>query len=210
MESKICKKCGRELPIEEFYKDNSGMKDGHKNTCKECFNKQCKQYRKKNKEKTYKYQKQYSKTPMGRAVYLVHGYKNEDKKYNRGECTLTAQWVIDNIFTQPCAHCGKTGWDVIGCNRLNNSKSHTPDNVEPCCAECNRKLRGEDMKKGIGVKQGKTVYQYDKITKELVGVWQNASIAAEELGLSAANINKCCHKKVYKSVGGYIWKFSQL
>ena len=43
METKICKKCGRELPIEEFYKAKNN-KDGHMNVCKECFVQQQKQY----------------------------------------------------------------------------------------------------------------------------------------------------------------------
>lgn len=33
--TKICKKCGRELPIEKFY-TNKSLKGGHDNTCKEC------------------------------------------------------------------------------------------------------------------------------------------------------------------------------
>lgn len=98
------------------------------------------EYRQNNKEKITEYNAKYRLTPKGRAVNLVGTYKQEDKKYNRGECTLTADWIVEHIFNQPCAHCGKTGWKTIGCNRLDNSLPHTPDNVEPCCAECNKKL----------------------------------------------------------------------
>lgn len=35
METKICKNCGKELPITEFYQVSS-MKDGRDNTCKNC------------------------------------------------------------------------------------------------------------------------------------------------------------------------------
>ena len=35
METKICKKCGKELPLEEFSKSNT-TKDGHLATCKKC------------------------------------------------------------------------------------------------------------------------------------------------------------------------------
>lgn len=75
-----------------------------------------------------------------RASNLISAYNQTDKKYNLGKGDLTAKWIVDNIFTQPCKYCGKTGWKIIGCNRLDNSKPHTMDNVEPCCAECNKKL----------------------------------------------------------------------
>lgn len=35
METKVCKKCGRELPVGEFYK-MPGYKDGIDSVCKEC------------------------------------------------------------------------------------------------------------------------------------------------------------------------------
>lgn len=75
-----------------------------------------------------------------RASNLLSAYNQSDKKYDRGKGNLTPEWILENIFTQPCSHCGKTGWDVIGCNRINNDLPHTMDNVEPCCAECNKKL----------------------------------------------------------------------
>ena len=129
----------------------------------------CHRYDEKNKENKSKYGKQYyqdkkeddewikkhqentkswrEKNPIKyRASNLVSAYKQQDRKYDRGENDLTAKWIIENIFTQPCVYCGKTGWDVIGCNRLDNSLPHTMDNVEPCCAECNKKLAGEEKR----------------------------------------------------------------
>lgn len=35
METKVCKSCGKELPLEDFPK-NKGCKDGHTNFCKIC------------------------------------------------------------------------------------------------------------------------------------------------------------------------------
>ena len=98
------------------------------------------EYYQEHKEEKNEYNKQYNKTPMGRAISLLNRYRQSDKEMGRGECTLTAQWIVDNIFTKKCAHCEKTGWDIIGCNRINNALPHTPDNVEPCCLECNVKL----------------------------------------------------------------------
>ena len=108
------------------------------------------EYYKANKEKFAKYQAEYNDTKIGRARYLIRAYRQKDKKYNRGEGDLTAKWIVDNIFTKPCAHCGETDWRKIGCNRLDNSKPHTKDNVEPCCKECNDKL-GVEYRKLQGI-----------------------------------------------------------
>lgn len=109
-------------------------------TNKEKILEQYKEYYQVNKQKHYEWKKEYNNTPMGRAHMLLSAYNQADNKYNRGKGDLTAQWIVERIFSQPCAHCGKEGWDVIGCNRLDNSKPHTMDNVEPCCKECNDRL----------------------------------------------------------------------
>lgn len=152
-ETKKCTKCGRELPLSKFAK-NKVKKDGYNCWCKECqnqYNKQyrqehiqkaieyAKQYRQNNKEYYKEYDKKYRSTPMGRASYLVGGYRKSDKDANRGECTLTAKWIIDNIFTSKCHWCDETDWNKLGCDRIDNDKPHTPDNVNPCCDDCNKK-----------------------------------------------------------------------
>ena len=114
---------------------------------------QQKQYNKDNAEYFKEYKKQYSKTPMGKALYLLNRYNQSDKKHNRGKGDLTAKWIVDNIFSKPCHYCGKTDWRKIGCDRINNSKPHTEDNVVPCCEECNRKRQKMDyneFKKKMG------------------------------------------------------------
>ena len=156
--------------------------------------------------------KQYYQTPMGRAVHLVSGYRQSDKNANRGECTLTAQWIVENIFSgQKCAHCDESDWHKLGCNRLDNSKPHTPDNVEPCCKECNDKLNGNEFKQKmseIGKKNGKTVYQCT-IEGELVGIYPSTTEAARDTGFKQSNISACClgKRKTYK---GFKWSYVPL
>ena len=82
---------------------------------------------------------EYYSTPFGRAHMLLNGYRREDKKYNRGETIITPEWVVDNIFSQPCHYCGETDWRNLGCDRIDNALPHTPDNVVPCCCDCNKK-----------------------------------------------------------------------
>ena len=138
-------------------------------------------------------------TPIGRASTLIGGYKRDDKKHERGECTLTPQWIVENIFSKPCAHCGKTGWDVIGCNRLDNSKPHTEDNVEPCCEECNIRLGGEERKR--------KVYQYT-LDIELVKIWDSAK-DTKESGFQPTHVTACCQGK-NNTHKGYKWSYVEL
>lgn len=49
METKVCRKCGRELPITEFYK-NKLYKDGYMNMCKKCNNAYSNESHKKKRE----------------------------------------------------------------------------------------------------------------------------------------------------------------
>ena len=60
MQTKICTKCGQELPAtsEYFYKDKT-HKDGLVSFCKNCKEQYHKQYRQENKEKKSEYDKQY-------------------------------------------------------------------------------------------------------------------------------------------------------
>ena len=98
-------------------------------------------YRETHKDKIAAKNAGYSKTPIGRANILVGSYRRNDKKHNRGECTLTPDWIVDNIFSQPCHYCGKTDWHELGCDRIDNNLPHTPNNVVPCCWECNNKKK---------------------------------------------------------------------
>lgn len=97
------------------------------------------EYKEKNKEQITKQRAEYRLTQRGRAIQLIAGYQRNDKLYSRGECTLTADWIVDNIFSKPCHYCGRTDWTKLGCDRIDNTLPHTPDNVVPCCHHCNCK-----------------------------------------------------------------------
>lgn len=72
-----------------------------------------------------------------KASKMISSYKAKDAKngFSRKECDITIEWMIDNIFSKPCVYCGDT--HRIGCDRIDNNKPHSMDNVVPCCIECN-------------------------------------------------------------------------
>ena len=73
----------------------------------------------------------------GRAYLLSKNYEKMDKNANRGESTITPEWIIGNIFASKCYWCGETDWRQLGCDRIDNTKAHTPDNVVCSCSRCN-------------------------------------------------------------------------
>lgn len=113
------------------------------------------------------------------------------------------EWIIENIFSKPCAHCGKEGWDIIGCNRLDNSKPHTKDNVEPCCKDCNDKMAAIWKK----TYYAERVDQIEKVTGEIVNQWLSSREAEEIGGFNSGAIIACANgRKSYHTHKGHIWK----
>lgn len=86
----------------------------------------------------------YRSSKKGRAASLLNSYRQKDELRNRGECTLTVDWIIQNIFSKPCHYCGKTDWHELGCDRIDNSLPHVPENVVPCCWDCNNKRKNTE------------------------------------------------------------------
>lgn len=70
-----------------------------------------------------------------KASKMISSYRSKDRKNGVDECDIDIDWMIENIFTKACTYCGDT--HRIGCDRIDNSKGHTKDNVVPCCVECN-------------------------------------------------------------------------
>ena len=128
------------------------------------------EYYEANKPNILNYHKDYSKTPMGRALGQVAQYRRMDRRNGFGNVIdFDAKWIVENIYTKPCTHCGKEGWKVIGCNRIDNDKPHTKDNVEPCCQKCNTDLAA--IYNSIHQVKG-LVDQIDVITGEVIYTWR--------------------------------------
>ena len=154
-------------------------------------------YYRQNRDRIRAKNTEYNSTPIGRAKNLLRSYRQSDKEYNRGECTLTEDYILEHIFTQPCAHCGETDWRKLGANRLDNNLPHTPSNVEPCCFSCNCEL--ENPKK--------QVYQYT-LGGLLVAIWPSACECGRN-GFHQSAITNCCNGKL-KTHKGYKWSYEPL
>lgn len=70
-----------------------------------------------------------------KASKMISSYKVKDFKNKTDICDIDIDWMIENILAKNCVYCGDD--KRIGCDRIDNSKGHTKDNVVPCCVECN-------------------------------------------------------------------------
>lgn len=128
---------------DEEYRENAKARNKKRyEENKDIILKQNSEYRKNNKEKIAVSKSEWEKeNPKNvRSYYMADNYKQLDRKFNRGECTITAKWILENIFNgQVCHYCGKADWRELGCDRIDNSLPHTPENCVPCCKMCNIK-----------------------------------------------------------------------
>lgn len=141
------------------------------------------------------------KTPKYRALYLLSGYRRQDRLYNRGECTLTQQDIFD-LWEQGCNWCGETDWHKLGADRIDNSKPHTKDNCVCACWSCNAK-RGANR----GGNNKKAVVQYT-LDGQFVAEYESTVNAQSKTGINQSSISKCCNNK-FKTAGGFIWKYNK-
>jgi len=154
-------------------------------------------------EKEKKLRREYNMIDIVRAKRQLEKYRKMDIANGFGDVIdFDEKWIVSDIYAKKCVHCGESDWHKLGCNRINNSKPHTIDNVEPCCYRCNVKLYRNEAKKAID--------QIDKVTGEVVYTWESATDAAKELGYSQGNINNCCIGRGYcKTYKGFVWKYGK-
>lgn len=113
---RTCKDCGQEKPIEEFSHHTRG-KDLRRAYCKECER-----------------QRMRTRSKTVRARWL-HSRLAAQRNKRRWEISPE---LFALLISQPCHYCGSalnnTG---SGLDRKDNQLGYVPENVVPCCRQCN-------------------------------------------------------------------------
>ena len=105
--------------------------------------------------------------------------------------------------------CGKSGFEKIGLNRLDNTKPHTISNCEPCCEDCNLDLASEEFKEKYLNRNdiSKPVSQIDIETNKIISVYPSQQEASRQIGCNQAHISDCC-RGMRNKAGGYGWSWN--
>jgi hypothetical protein len=105
--SKACFKCGKTLPLTEFYK-HPAMGDGHLGKCKQCTKKDVTEHREKNIDKIREYDRTRSKLPHRKslAVELHRVWRKEDARRDKCHRAVSRAILNGTITRLPCEVCG--------------------------------------------------------------------------------------------------------
>jgi hypothetical protein len=123
--------------------------------------------------------------------FIVGLWKNNKSK------KMCVHWIVANAFIPK-----KEDDEVI--NHIDGNKTNNCiNNLERCTQRKNVK---EAIRLGLQVPYNeKCVVQYDK-NNNFIKEWKSISEAQRKLNIF--NIGACC-RKLYKTAGGYIWKFKE-
>ena len=110
---------------------------------------------------------------------------------------LYLDWIANNFIK----------WFKPSCDRLDDYKPYTLDNIRVVTWKVNFDKAHLDRKNGINNKNSKAVIGTHLKTKNIVEFY-SAKQAQRELGIHQRDISKCCTKKYGRlSAGGYSWNF---
>ena len=158
MKTKVCRKCGKEKPIEEYYVHKQ-MADGHLNICKECTKKRVAIHRENNLEKIKEYDRNRPNKLERYELNKKYHQKNKEKvkehqkkwrrknreKINAESKVLRAIIAGRLIKPEKCENCGT----------ITKLEAHHPDYSQPLkvqflCMNCHKaehKKINEKMRK---------------------------------------------------------------
>ncbi len=110
--------------------------------------------------------------------------------------TLHKQWIDS----------GHDRWLRPSCDRLDDYKPYTLDNLRLVTWIENKDKYHTDSFTGINTKQCTSVIQIDKITGIELATYVSVSIASRISGVRRTNISQCLTGN-QNTAGGYIWKY---
>lgn len=209
MEKKKCNKCGDKKSFSEFHQDKSA-KDGLTSICKMCKG---------------IYHRNYRHTKEGLSKEIYNHQKSKSRLKGWVMPTYTLKELRYWLFAQDWFHVLFTRWEKSGfkkmlspsCDRLDDYKPYTLDNLQITTWQKNKDKGHADCKNGINNKRNKAVIGVHKDTGKIIK-FHSVIEAQRQTGIANSSISDCCSGKIKKhsnsgyyympqSAGGYVWKY---
>ena len=102
-----------------------------------------KAYHEANREVVIEQKKAYYRTPKGKFKSI-----KASAKKRRINFSLLFELYETQLWGKPCHYCG-CKVEVTGLDRKDSSKDYSPDNVVPCCSDCNSKKQDKPYEQFI-------------------------------------------------------------
>jgi ribosomal protein S27AE len=105
---KVCFKCEKEKPLDEFYK-HSRMADGYLNKCKGCAKNDANKHRFENLEKVRAYDRERAKIPerIKANTEVNRAWRAEDRRRTHAHYMVARAIRSGSLLRLPCVRCGE-------------------------------------------------------------------------------------------------------
>lgn len=188
--TKKCSKCFKRKELSEFYPKI--------NFCKTCDSIRKKEYR---------------RSIRGLCLQIYSSQKSSSKKRGHDMPDYSKEdlfkWITSNAeFRELYYKWVESGYDARltpSCDRLNDYKPYTLDNIRITTWRNNRDKYYSDAKKGINTKSSKRVGKYD-MQGNKIAEYYSVSEASRAEGVNHFCISSVC-KGLQKTSNGFKWKY---
>ena len=189
---KMCTKCGFAKPPSQFSKQATGL-NGLRADCKECH-------------------KHYTHSVEAVASAMLANQRKKSVQRGHPPPAYTKADLLSWLRAQPNFQMLFLVWAAKGfptnlkpsCDRLDDYKPYTLDNLQLTTVEKNVDRYYQDAKRGINTKTAKAVLQFD-LSDKFIQEFHSLSAAARSVQGIPSNINQAIngtHTQAY----GYRWK----
>lgn len=131
-----CNDCGKTEPEVHFHKRRVNGRQYKRHICHICNREYRKRFKKgkANRELINSYNRKYRQDPNRLPMTVLKDCRQSDKK--RGYNNDLNKEFITLAFLNGCVYCGEKELRMT-LDRIDNTKGHTKDNVNPACIRCN-------------------------------------------------------------------------
>jgi len=194
LEVKECSHCGDVKETRKFSLD-AKSKDRHQSICKKCS-------------------LDISRTKEGLINKIHSSQAQNSKKRGHVKPNYTSKelkvWLKDTNFDTLYDEWVASDYDTMkipSCDRLDDSKPYTFDNIQVITWEENKYKNYENRKAGIN-REGMSPVISTNISTKVVTEYYSINNASRITGAPSKGISECCHgKNSRKTSGGFTWKF---